>query len=142
MKVNIKKTHKDAVIPKYAKIGDAGLDLSCISKEFNIDTYQYIYDTGISLEIPDGYCGLLLPRSSICKYSLNLSNSVGLIDSKFRGNIKFIFNLINKDNYTVYNVGDRIGQILILPYPNIEFNEVEELSITERGNGGFGSSGK
>ena len=83
---------------------------------------------------------MIFPRSSISNTGLILSNSVGVVDSGYRGEIKFRFKWI-KDT-TDYNVGDRVGQLIILPYPSIETEEAEELSSTERGEGGFGSSGK
>ena len=144
MQVKVKKLHPDAVIPKYAKLGDAGLDLTAISKKYDSETNRYVYDTGLAFEIPDGHVGLIFPRSSICKKGLSLSNSVGIIDSKYRGSIKFFF----AETYfkplveSSYNVGDRIGQIIIMPYPQIELVESEVLSETERGDGGFGSSGR
>lgn len=139
MQINIKKLNENAVIPSYAKLGDAGMDLTAISEEWNESNTQVTYDTGLSIEIPEGYVGLLFPRSSVYKTELNLANSVGVIDSGYRGPIMFKFRYI--EDGLVYEVGDRIGQILILPYPQIEFNEVEELSSTSRDGGGFGSTG-
>lgn len=138
MKVKIKKLVPEGVIPKYSKPGDAGMDLTAISKsqEYDIITYG----TGLSIEIPKGYVGLLFPRSSIYRTDLILTNSVGVIDSGYRGEIMFKFK-VSLDMYNSYNIGDRIGQIIILPYPQIEFEEVEELSTTERGQGGWGSTG-
>ena len=162
LKVKIKKLNENAVIPTYAKYGDAGMDLVATSKYYD-DNGNIVYGTGLAFEIPKGYVGLLFPRSSNSKQQLLLSNSVGIIDSGYRGEvmlkfkssassfslktlIKLIFNqdakttLIN--NYKIsYNVGDRIGQIIILPYPQIEFEEAEELSETERNTGGYGSTG-
>ena len=139
MNVKIKKLHKDAVIPTYAKPGDAGMDLVAVTEEWNKDNSMVTYDTGLSMEIPEGYVGLLFPRSSISKTILNLSNSVGVIDSGYRGPIMFKFRYLEEG--LVYDVGDRIGQILIMPYPTITFEEVDELSTTERGAGGYGSTG-
>lgn len=139
MKVKIKKLHPDAVIPTYAKPGDAGMDLVAVTEEWNESNTLVTYDTGLSMEIPEGYVGLLFPRSSISKTILNLANSVGVIDSGYRGPIMFKFRY-PEEGY-VYDVGDRIGQILILPYPQVEFEEVAELNSTERGDGGFGSTG-
>ena len=139
MKIKIKKLHPDAVIPKYSKPGDAGMDLVAINKKWNEDESMVTYDTGLAIEIPEGYVGLLFPRSSISKTNLYLSNAVGVIDSGYRGSIMFKF------RYPIegvsYDVGDRVGQIIIMPYPTIEFEETEELSSTERGEGGFGSTG-
>lgn len=140
MKVKIKKLHPDAVIPTYAKSGDAGLDLTAVSIHFD-DKFNSCYGTGISIEIPKGYVGLVFPRSSISKKNLLLSNSVGVIDSGYRGEIKMKFKPTIHSSVK-YRKGDRIGQLIILPYPQIEFQETEELSETERGVGGYGSTGK
>ena len=139
MKVKIKKLHPDAVIPKYAKLGDAGMDLVAVSETWNDTNTMVTYDTGLSIEIPEGYVGLLFPRSSIVKTELELANSVGVIDSGYRGPIMFKFRY-NAEGM-VYDVGDRVGQIIIMPYPQVKFEEVEELSTSERGEGGFGSTG-
>ena len=143
MNVKIKKLHPDAVIPKYAKDGDAGMDLVSIS--MNDDHTDYIeYGTGLAIEIPEGYVGLIFPRSSISYKSHVLTNSVGVIDGGYRGEIKFRFKRVLNLNSGVgnyYNVGEKVGQLIIMPYPQIELQEVEELSNTERGTGAFGSSG-
>jgi dUTP pyrophosphatase len=130
-----------AHIPSYAKEGDAGLDLTAISKEEN---GMYVeYGTGLAIEIPEGYVGLLYPRSSISKYHLVLANSVGVIDSNYRGEIKLRFKKTVDNLYeNLYNVGDRVGQLIIMPYPRIELEVTTELSDTTRGQSGFGSSGK
>jgi dUTP pyrophosphatase len=147
--INIKKLHPDAVVPKYAKSGDAGMDLVAISKEESVkyDTIRTIitYGTGLAIEIPEGYVGLIFPRSSIYKTSQALSNSVGVIDSGYRGEIKFKIRCMmhqGDEPFVEYKVGDRIGQLIIMPYPKITFNVVDELSETDRGSGAFGSSGE
>jgi dUTP pyrophosphatase len=140
-KVKIKKLHKDSIIPKYAIKGDAGLDLVATSKFYD-DFDNVCYGTGLAIEIPEGYVGLLFPRSSISKTDLTLRNSVGVIDSNFRGEIVLKFNNILMSSCEPYNVKERIGQLIIMPYPKVEFEEVEELSTTERGEGGYGSTGK
>jgi len=141
MKVNIKKLHPDAVIPKYAKEGDAGMDLVATSI-VSEDISQITYGTGIAVEIPEGFVGYVFPRSSVRKTTLALSNSVGVIDSGYRGEIQATFRRTNGNIQTEYEVGDRIAQIIIMPVPYVEFTEVEELTSTERGEGGFGSTGK
>lgn len=152
MKVKFKKLHKDAVVPSYAKPGDAGLDLTAASIVFDTHCNNIVYKTGIAVEIPAGYVGLVFPRSSVYKTVLSLTNSVGVIDSGFRGELtlRFIDNYSPEDSPAdryrkfsneFYHVGDRIGQLVIVPYPQIELEEVEELSDTVRGDGGFGSSG-
>lgn len=144
MKVKIKKLHKDAAIPKYGKPGDAGMDLTATEIEYKRD--GHLYKTGIAIEIPKGYVGLLFPRSSVSKKKLSLSNSVGVIDSGYRGEIMFSYRLTQNPNHIlaqdVYQVGERVGQIVIMLYPEIEFLEVEDLTDTERGVGSFGSTGK
>jgi dUTP pyrophosphatase len=142
VKVQIKKLSPDAVIPTYSKDGDAGMDLTAVSKEITDDYISY--KTGLSFEIPKGYVGLLFPRSSNSKKDLLLTNSVGVIDSGYRGEVELRFKPIlngKLENISTYNVGDRVGQIMILPYPKIQFVETDKLSESERGEGGFGSSG-
>ena len=162
LKVKIKKLNENAVIPTYLKNGDAGMDLVATSRYYD-ENGNIVYGTGLSFEIPKGYVGLIFPRSSNAKQQLLLSNSVGVIDSGYRGEvmlkfkssvssfslktlIKLIFNSETSINLITnfkisYYVGERIGQMIILPYPQIEFEESEELSETERGNGGYGSTG-
>ena len=135
MKVKIKKLHPNAVIPHYAKIGDAGLDLTAIGFE-TTDTH-ITYHTGLAIEIPYGYVGLLFPRSSVYKTEQVLSNSVGVIDSGYRGEVMLKFSRSKKE----YIIGDRIGQIILLKYPQIDFEEVDQLTSTSRAKGGFGSTG-
>jgi len=154
MKVKIKKINPLAQIPSYAKSGDAGMDMIATSIISDTPT-QITYGLGIALEIPKGFVGLVFPRSSIRKTGLQLSNSVGVIDSGYRGELQATFNKLfggesMYDEMKVkeiqpndfYKVGDRVAQIMIIPHPEVEFNEVDELSDTERGDGGFGSTGK
>lgn len=139
MKVRIKKLHQDAVIPKYAKEGDAGMDL--VATEMNMvnsGRYQYVeYRTGLAIEIPEGYFGFLRPRSSVSKTTLIEATS-GIIDSGYRGELSFRFKC---SDGIIYGKGDRVCQLIILPYPTIEFEEADELTETERGSGGYGSTG-
>ena len=141
MKVKIKRVHPNAVIPTYAKESDAGLDLVATSIISNT-TFQITYGLGIALEIPEGFVGLVFPRSSIRNTELTLSNSVGVIDSGYRGELQATFNKSNGLDSISYKVGERVCQIMIIPHPIIELTEVDELSTTERGTGGFGSTGK
>ncbi len=184
MKVKIKKLDADAVIPRKAHPTDAGFDLVATSRVFD-DEGNIVYGTGLAFEIPEGYVGLVFPRSSICHKDLSLSNAVGVIDSGYRGEVMAKFkptlivasDVISNDKYdyrgTVekewgeqivtfhgraanypdvhegclphpprhYEVGERIAQLVILPFPQVEFEEAEELSETERGTGGYGSTG-
>ena len=141
MQVKIKKLSPDAVIPKYAKDGDAGLDLVATSKLSNT-SFQVSYGTGLAMEIPKGFVGLVFPRSSIRNTELQLSNSVGVIDSGYRGELQATFRKTHGDSSETYNVGDKIFQMVIIPHPIVELIEVDELSDSERGEGGFGSTGK
>ena len=171
MKVNIKKLHPDAVVPSYAHSTDCGLDLTAVSRTF--DEYgNVVYGFGLAFEIPEGYAGFIFPRSSNHKSGLLLTNSVGVIDAGYRGEVtakfvsrsvdsipkKFLQRILyllfeksanegwtttfNYDERYNYNIGDRVAQMVILPYPKVEFVEVDELSDTERGTGGYGSTGK
>lgn len=148
LKVKIKRLNPDAVIPQYAKPGDAGMDLVATSHEFEQNAAGrrlQVYGTGLAFEIPEGYVGLIFPRSSIAKTELSLTNCVGVIDSGYRGEVKFKFAIDGGSRATnegTYKIGDRIGQIIIMPFPQVNFEEVTELSDSERGAGSFGSSGK
>lgn len=168
LKVRISKLDENAVIPKYATFGDAGLDLTAVSVKFD-DQGNVHYGTGLAFEIPLGYVGLLFPRSSNSKKDLILSNSVGVIDAGYRGEVSLKFKpsmRVLEDGYKqytfipdiqndgqdleedeairLYEVGERVGQILIIPRPAVEFIEVphDQLTKTERGEGGYGSTGK
>lgn len=140
MKVNIKKLNQWAITPTYAKDGDAGMDLVAISKK---ETDMYVeYGTGLAFELPEGFVGLLFQRSSVSKYHLSLANAVGVLDSGYRGEVSFRFKKTsNLPSASVYNVGDKIGQIMIIPYPKVEFTVTEQLLDSQRGTGGYGSSG-
>jgi len=138
--VKVKKLVPEAVIPSYSKVGDAGMDLT-ITKEIENTSFSVSYGFGIAIEIPQGYVGLVFPRSSVRNQELVLSNCVGVIDSGYRGELQATFKKTNGLDSIKYKVGDRGAQIIILPYPTIYMTEVPELSNTERGEGGFGSTG-
>lgn len=140
LRVKIKRLNKNAVIPTYAKAGDAGMDLVATSKPSNT-SFQSTYGTGLAFQIPSGYVGLIFPRSSIREKEISLSNAVGVIDSGYTGEVMATFNKHAGLDSVDYKIGDKIAQIIIMPYPKIEFEEVDELSATERGTGGFGSTG-
>jgi dUTP pyrophosphatase len=158
VKVKFKKLSPDAVIPSYAKPGDAGLDMVAATDFILGDDGLLTYRTGLAVEIPPGFVGLIFPRSSISKTVLRLVNSVGVIDSGYRGEIMFKFwakpapgDLADKPENDsmrmkwyrtkLYKKGDRVGQLIIVPFPTIETEEAEELSDSDRGTGGFGSTG-
>lgn len=170
MEVKVKRLSENAVIPMYGKPGDAGMDLTATSRHFDAEG-NVVYGTGLSFEIPEGHVGLIFPRSSNAKQDLTLTNSVGVIDSGYRGEVLFKFKptafFADKDcseggetswfDFTIlsgskfadskefginlYEVGDRVGQIIIMPYPQVVFVESEDLEPSLRGEGGFGSTG-
>ena len=145
MQVKFKKLVERAVTPTYAKNGDAGLDITAVGHRIDTEHNFIEYHTGLAIEVPPGHVGLLFPRSSVSKTDLVLANCVGVLDSGYRGEITFRYKF-KPDSYFAslkrYKDGDRIGQLIIIPYLNIEMQEVEELSKTERGDGGYGSTGK
>lgn len=165
MKVKIKKLTKTALLPTKAHATDAGFDLYADSIQYD-NNGNTVYGTGIAIEIPQGHVGLIFPRSSNAKKDLILSNSVGVIDSGYRGEIMAKFkttqNVCNPFklwwqaflwryreiniqwtavHHREYRIGDRIAQIIIIPYPDVEFEESDNLSDSDRGSGGYGSSG-
>lgn len=157
MVIKYKKLDENAVEPTRAEHNDAGFDLTAISFESGPGYIQY--NTGIAVQIPDGHVGLLYPRSSITKKNLMLKNSVGVIDAGYRGELVFRFidfnlqtgygNISNpyekgkrSDYDLIYDIGERVGQLVIMELPTIEFQEVEELDESTRGENGFGSTGQ
>jgi dUTP pyrophosphatase len=147
--IKFKKTHPDAVIPSQANDTDAGYDLVAVTegKDFYKDengnmVYLYTeYDTGIAIEPPEGYHTEIVPRSSLTKKNLILKNSFGVIDNSYRGNLICRFQKTGSENTpNVYIKGDKIAQLLIRKTLHAKFEEVNELSDTTRGTGGFGSS--
>tara|TARA_R100001086_G_scaffold249698_1_gene190425 strand:+ start:2129 stop:2566 length:438 start_codon:yes stop_codon:yes gene_type:complete len=144
MKLKIKKTNSEAQLPKQANSNDACFDLYACNME---TTERYIqYDTGIGFDIPKGYVGLVFARSSSSNYDLALSNGVGVIDHGYQDSVKFRFRRHPIKAFgqelppKVYGVGDRIGQIMVIPRPQLELEVVEEFDTEDRG-GGWGSSG-
>lgn len=134
-------------MPKKAHASDAGLDLVAVSREWVEEERCYVYHTGIAMDIPAGYVGLVFPRSSIAKKHISLSNSVGVIDSGYRGEILAKFKQCPglpspNGELPLYEKGDRIAQLIVMPYPEVELVEVAELSASERGRGGYGSTGR
>lgn len=182
MKIKIKKLNEKAVIPTYAHATDAGLDLTATSVKRDFTKDVFIYGTGLAIEIPKGYVGLLFPRSSNRNTEAYMTNHVSVIDAGYRGEVMVCYKnrtattiadeisdiatdgyeLIDKNNIysghdtlveTIlennrnaikqpYEVGDRIAQLIIIPYPCIEFEEVDELSDSDRGTNGHGSTGR
>lgn len=148
LKVRFKKLVENAVIPTYKTVGAAGMDVTAIRTEVIDYGNQLKAYTGIAVEIPKGYVGLLFPRSSIVTTNNRLGNCVGVIDSDYRGEITFVFDNVNINGDLIsdydysYQARDRVGQLIILPFPKVELEEVEELSESKRGTGGYGHTGR
>ena len=140
MQIKFKKLTPEAVAPKQGTPGSAGFDLTAISCAWDEDNHVWNFGTGIAVEIPPGYVGLCFPRSSVFRTGTFLSNGVGVIDSDYRGEIKAKFYDFLEGK--LYDVGDRIIQLVIVPIPDVDFVESDDLSETERGTGGYGSTGK
>lgn len=143
LKVKVKRLNNEAVIPKYAHVGeDVGMDITATSWEYDAEYDRIIYHTGLAFELPKGYGMFIFPRSSNCKTDSFLPNSVGILDVGYRGELLVIFKNRDKDSKMIpYRAGDRVAQIVILPYPEVEFEEVAELGESSRGDGGIGSTG-
>ena len=137
MKIKIKKTKSKALIPFYATDGAGAMDLTATLTE-TIDSEHVKYYFGIAFEIPKGYVGLIFPRSSCYKQGQIMSNCVGVIDSDYRGEVSAV---MNGNTQTKYKNGDRVAQILFLQLPKVELVEVDVLTPTRRGEGGYGSTG-
>lgn len=144
MQLKIKKLSDKAVMPVRAHLTDAGFDLTATSITTNINEcgqLMLIYHTDIAIEIPEGHVGLLFPRSSIYKKSLAQTNSVGVIDSGYRGEIMVVFKTTTDVIPAVYKEGERFAQLVIVPIPTLDLVEVETLSEGDRDTDGFGSTG-
>mgnify|MGYP003290562996 FL=1 len=137
--VKIRKVDANAVIPFRAHPTDAGMDVVAVSMEMTEDYVEY--DTGLQFQLPQGYAMLIFPRSSNSKKDLLLCNSVGILDAGYTGNLKLRFKLTT-EGYTekIYNPGDKVGQIMIIPYPEVNFIETDDFNETDRGDNGFGST--
>lgn len=144
MEIKFKRLSDNAVLPSKAHPTDAGLDLTCtsITSEVNeCGQFVLVYHTGIAVEIPVGCVGLIFQRSSVYKKSLTLTNAVAVIDSGYRGELILKFKNTSGDSIpAVYNIGDRIGQLIIMPYPEVEPVFADTLSESDRNENGFGSS--
>lgn len=143
MELKFKKLREDAVLPSYAHPADAGLDLSNIgfTQEFDKSGKMVlVYHTGLSVEIPEGYVGMIFCRSSIAERSLSMTNCVGIIDCGYSGEIMIKFKITTDALPTIYKEGEKIAQLIVMPYPKMEPVLVEEIATGERGENGFGST--
>ena len=142
MRLPVRRLDPAATLPARAHDGDAGLDLYACEAVTVWAGGRASVRTGVALEIPPGHAGLVLPRSGLAaRHGITLVNSPGLIDAGYRGEVRVL--LLNTDGDTHFEVspGDRIAQLLLVPFATAEAVEVKELAISERGDGGFGSTG-
>jgi dUTP pyrophosphatase len=138
----VKRMRDDAVVPVRAYAGDAGMDLAACERVELAPGERALVPTGLAVAIPDGYAGYVQPRSGLAaRHGISIVNTPGLVDSGYRGEL--LVNLVNHDEAETFVVepGMRIAQLVILAVPLVEAVEVEELPASERGVGGFGSSG-
>ncbi len=147
MIIGFKKLHEKAVMPKFANIGDFGADLTTVDEglTYTEDGVQFIeYRTGLAVQLPPNVAGMVFPRSSISKKHLILCNSIGLIDQGYTGEIMVRFKIVGNEQLkpNIYTAGDRVAQMVFVPVVTPEIMEVQELKKTDRGAGGFGSTGK
>lgn len=156
---------ENAQMPERQNREDVGYDLVATGVKYDENIGVYIYDTGIHIQVPDGHAGIIVPRSSVYKKGLILANNVGVIDRGYRGEIKVLFVPIHRSQYvksngtssedggntkgrkvegvghTPYQIGERIAQLILMPVSTPTPVERESLSASERGKGGFGSTG-
>lgn len=144
MKVKIKKLCEHATIPFKSNPLDAGMDLVAVDHRYDREYDFDEFGTGIAIELPPGYVGLVFPRSSISRTPHALCNSVGVVDASYQGEIKLRFRrTAEAKEHLDYCVGDRIGQLIIMPIPTIDWTEVKDFTkVTNRGSKGFGSTGR
>ena len=144
MEIPVKVLHDNAVLPQYANEGDAGCDLVSVETcTLRAGGGRALVGTGLSIAIPDGHAGLVLPRSGLAaKHGVTCINSPGLIDAGYRGELRVaLVNLDPQHDYVVH-VGDRIAQLVITPVTSADFRLADELPPARRGQGGFGSTGR
>jgi dUTP pyrophosphatase len=137
----VRRLREDAVLPERAYPGDAGLDLVACDRVVIAPGERAVVPTGLAIAIPDGHAGLVTPRSGLAvRHGLGMVNAPGLIDSGYRGEVRLV--LLNTDRNAAFTVeaGMRIGQLVVVPVPELVPVEVDELPATERGAAGFGSS--
>ena len=143
MKIKLKKLNENATVPTYGTEYSAGADLYNLDTPVSIAPHATVLiHTGIAVEIPEGYCGLIFARSGLAtKRGLAPANKVGVIDADYRGEIMVALHNHSEIEATV-DAGERVAQLAIVPFLKVEFDECDELSDTVRGEGGFGSTGR
>ena len=142
MELKFKRLNSRAELPRKAHATDAGLDLTVTSFSMDHKANTIQYGFGLAVEIPVGHVGLLFPRSSVYKTGLSLTNCVGVIDSGYRGEIKAVFVSYDRSHCDAYSIGERACQLIVMPIPDVETTWADELSDSDRGEGGYGSTGR
>lgn len=143
MELKFKKLNEKAVLPTRSHSTDAGLDLTTYGFTQEVDAsgkLVLVYHTGLAVEIPEGHMGLIFMRSSVANKSLTLTNAVGIIDRFFSGEITLKFKVTTDSIPTVYQEGERIGQLVVVPYPQFDPVFVDEIAEGPRGEKCYGSS--
>lgn len=135
--IKTKKLRENAVMPQRMNVGDAGFDLVATSMRKDYEHGVVVFGTGLAFELSEGYAMFVYPRSSSYKHHALMANCVGVVDSGYRGEVHVMFRGLDCE----YEVGDRIAQAVIMPIPSVEYVEAEELSDSERGANGIGSTG-
>jgi dUTP pyrophosphatase len=137
--IKIKKLHPDAILPSYAHPGDAGLDIYSVEDKIIKAGERILVSTGISIEIPEGFVGLVWDKSGLAN-NFGLKTMGGVMDAGYRGEYKIVLFNTSKEDYFIKR-GSKIAQLLVQPIITAEIEQVQELSDTSRGQGGFGSTG-
>jgi dUTP pyrophosphatase len=144
MEIQVRRLHPDAVVPDYAREGDAGCDLVSVETcTLAPGGGRALVGTGLSVAIPEGHGGFVLPRSGLAaRQGVTCINAPGLIDPGYRGEVRVALVNLDPECEYVVHAGDRIAQLVVLPVEAISFAVVDELPAAERGHGGFGSTGR
>jgi len=143
IEIQITRLRDDAVLPARAYVGDAGLDLAACEQHQLGPGERALVGTGLAVAIPEGHAGLVAPRSGLAvEHGITIMNAPGIVDSGYRGELRVILHNTDRQETFVVEPGMRIAQLLVVPVPEASLREVDELPASERGEGGFGSSGK
>src|SRR2546430_12419300 len=137
----VRRLREDAVLPERAYAGDAGLDLAACERHELAPGQRALVGTGLAVAIPDGHAGFVQPRSGLAsRHGITIVNTPGLVDSGYRGELRVVLLNTDREHAFVVQPGMRIAQLVVLPVPEVELVELDELPASERGVRGFGSS--
>jgi dUTP diphosphatase len=142
IEIPIRRLREDAVLPARAYVGDAGLDLVACERHEIGPGERALVGTGVAVAIPEGYAGLVTPRSGLAvEHGITIVNAPGVVDSGYRGELRVILHNTDRQASFVVEPGMRIAQLLVVAVPEASLRDVDELPTSERGEGGLGSSG-